>query len=161
VRITYRLAFDDYYDASQEQNAKARQVRQGAILAIAVLLFGAWIRTGNTRVGHVYLALALLLVVALPLAKWLSKRSFKNPYERGATKRSDNELTVEISEDGIQGSDSTNREEWLHFSKYSESNDAFILYQVDSVHVILPKRSFDINGLDSFRRLIKGKLARF
>jgi YcxB-like protein len=161
MRITYRLTFDDYYDAAQARNAKDRYIRGGLVLAIAVLLFGAWMRTRNTRAGHIDLVLALLVLVSLPLAGWLSKLSFKKAYRRGATNGANEKFTLEISEEGIQSADSTNREKWLDFSKYSESDNAFIIYRADSIHVILPKRAFDVNDVGNFRQLIKAKLARF
>lgn len=161
MRITYRLTFDDYYDAAQARNAKDRYIRGGLVLAIAVLLFGVWMRTRNTRAGHIDLVLALLFLVSLPLAGWLSKLSFKNAYRRGATNGTNEKFTLEISEEGIQNADSTNREKWLDFSKYSESDNAFIIYRADSIHVILPKRAFDVNNVGNFRQLIKAKLARF
>jgi hypothetical protein len=136
-------------------------VRRGLVLAITVLLFVAWTRAGNARAGHIDLLLALLVLVSLPPAQWMNERSFKKAYGRGVFQRANKECTLEISEEAIQSADSTNREEWSHFSKYSESKNAFIPYTADSIYAIFPKRTFDTNGMDTFRRLIAAKLARF
>jgi hypothetical protein len=79
---------------------------------------------------------------------------------RGVSTGSNKEVSVEISDEGIQSADSASRDEWSHFSKYSESKNAFIVYKGDCIYVILPKRAFDIDGVDRFRMLIEAKLPR-
>jgi hypothetical protein len=160
VRITYLLSFEDYFDAAQARNRKGRKAYQAILLVTAALLFGAWIRTGSTQRGHVCALLALLLLGCLPLTNWIRKRSFGSAYRRGAANAVPKEFTVEISEEGLQYDGSAIREEWSKFSKYSESGNAFILYQADSIHAIFPKRAFDITGVSTFRRLVQSKLAR-
>jgi hypothetical protein len=117
-------------------------------------------RAGNPSARHVYLLLASLVLVSLLLAQWVSKRSFLNAYRRGVSTGSNKEVSVEISDEGIQSADSASRDEWSHFSKYSESKNAFIVYKGDCIYVILPKRAFDIDGVDRFRMLIEAKLPR-
>jgi len=55
------------------------------------------------------------------------------------------EFSVDISEEGIQSADSTDRGQWPRFSNYSESKNPFVICQADSIHVIVPKRAFDVN----------------
>ena len=160
MRVTYRLAFEDYYDAYQARTAKRRRVRELLLLAITVLLCAAWIRTENRRVGQGYLVLGVMFLLSLPAARWLNKISFENAYRRGASDSSGKEFTVDISEDGIQVPHTPHKENWSCFSKYSESGSAFILYRSSSIHAILPKRAFEAGDIDSFRRLLRGKLAR-
>jgi hypothetical protein len=108
MRIGYRLSFDDYYDASRVRNAKSRHLQQGVISVASLMLFATWMRTGTARFG----LLALLALSSLFLAWWIGKRSFENAYRKGATRGANQEFTVDISEEGIQGADSTDREEW-------------------------------------------------
>lgn len=161
MRIIFRLEFEDYYDAAQARSARDRRVRQVAVLAVVALLLVAWMRAGNSRGGYVYVLLALLLLLSIPLAQWVSKRSFLNALRKDASTGPNREFSVEISKEGIQSADSAYRDDWSHFSKYSESNGAFILYQEDSISAILPKRAFDVDGADGFRRLVEAKLPRF
>jgi YcxB-like protein len=160
VKITYRLSFYDYFDAAQARDAKGWKARGLILLAVAAALFGVWIGTRKTQNGYVYVLLSLLLLGSLALANWLKRRSFKKAYVRGAVSTAPKDFTAEISEDGIQLDGSASREEWSHFSKYSESINAFILYQADSIYAIFPKRSFDTNAMNTFRRLVQAKLAR-
>jgi hypothetical protein len=109
--------------------------------ALLPMLFAIWMRTGTALFG----LLALLLLSSLFLAWWIGKRSFENAYRKGATKGANQEFSVDISEEGIQSADSTDRGQWPRFSNYSESKNPFIIYQADSIHVIVPKRAFDVN----------------
>ena len=162
MKITYRLTFEDYDDAARARNAKDRRIRAGAALGMSVLLFGYWMASGrNAQVGHAWLLLATFVVVIYLLFRWIDKLRFRKAYQRGSEGGFDrNELIVDISEDGIKSSEASNIEEWSYFSKYSESNNAFILYRANSIHAIFPKRAFDVDGMDSFRRLLQAKLGR-
>jgi hypothetical protein len=111
------------------------------LLRFLPMLFAIWMRTGTALFG----LLALLLLSSLFLAWWIGKRSFENAYRKGATKGANQEFSVDISEEGIQSADSTDRGQWPRFSNYSESKNPFIIYQADSIHVIVPKRAFDVN----------------
>ncbi len=162
MRITYRLAFEDYYDAARARDAKGVRIRAGAALGMSVLLFGYWMASGrDARVGRACLLMVAFAVVVYLLARWIDKLRFRNSYRKGAAPGLDGkELTVDISEEGVQGPEAQNKEEWLHFSKYSESDKAFILYRANSIHAIFPKRAFDVDGMNSFRQLLRTKLER-
>jgi hypothetical protein len=161
VTITFRLESEDYFDAAQARSAIGRRVRQAGVLTTLVLLFVVLKPTTNVRNGTAFLLLAVLLLGIQRLATWLERRSLKNAFKRGDSDAESREITVEISEQGIQSTDLRTSQEWSGFSKFSESNNAFILYEADSICAILPKRAFDAEGIDRFRRLIQTKLKRF
>jgi hypothetical protein len=95
------------------------------------------------------------------LARWIDKLRFRNSYRKGAIPGvGSKEFTVDISEEGVQGPEAQTKEKWSHFSKYSESDNAFILYQGNSIHAIFPKRAFDVDRMDRLRQLLRTKLGR-
>jgi hypothetical protein len=162
MRITYRLTFEDYCDAARARNAGHWRSRAGVTLAVSVLLCGYWMASGrNVRVGRTCLLIVALLVVVYLLTGWLRNLRFRNSYRKGAEPGFDGkEFTVDILEEGIQSPDTPSKEEWSQFSKYSESNNSFILYRNNSIQAIFPKRAFDVDGMNSFRRLLQEKLGR-
>ena len=162
MKITYRLTFEDYYEAARARNAKDGRIRAGAALGMSVLMFGHWLASGrNAQVGYAWLLIAAFAVVIYMLFRWIDKLRFRNAYQRASEGDFDgNEVIVDISEEGIQNPKTSSREEWSYFSKYSESDNAFVLYRANSVHAICPKRAFDADGMNSFRRLLQVKLGR-
>jgi len=71
------------------------------------------------------------------------------------------EFTVDILEDGIQSPGTSNLDKWSDFSRYAESSVSFVLLGKDSIEAIFPKRAFDADGMRSFRRILKSRVARF
>jgi hypothetical protein len=163
MRISFRLALEDYYDALQVSRARNRRIRGIAVFTMAVVLAVVLMREPNVPGGHPIIALVCLLVILLgsiPTFSWLERRSFKNSDNKGAASYPDRELTIEISETGIETVNSVHRDEWSRFSKYSESDNAFILYRDNTIYSILPKRAFDSEGISSFRRILEAKLSK-
>ena len=161
MRITFRLASEDYYEAAQARSANNRRVSEVAFLAMVGALSVVWIRAPNARGGHSYALLGFVLLALLaliPVSRLLAKLSFTNTWKNAADPGKD--FTVDISEHGIQSLDPTQKDEWSRFSKYSESVNSFILYKDGSVYAILPKRAFDPESINSFRRILKAKLPK-
>jgi hypothetical protein len=78
----------------------------------------------NARVAHTCLLIVAFLVVVYLLIGWVHSLKFRNLYRKGSEPGFDRkEFTLDISEEGIQAADAAT-EEWSHFSKYSESNNA-------------------------------------
>jgi hypothetical protein len=163
MRITFHLAFEDYYDAAQVLNASNRRISGVAVIALAVVLGVVWMRVPNVTGGHHHFLLAsllLMLLASFPAVRYLSKLSSARAYRKARGDKAGKEFTVDISEDGIQSLDPPQKDEWSRFSKYSESAGAFILCRETSVYAILPKRAFDREGIDSFRRILGAKLPK-
>jgi hypothetical protein len=163
MQITFRLASEDYYDAALTHRAKNRRINEAAVLAMVVVLSVVWMRAPNAQSTRSYVGLGLLLVVLVAMvlaSRWLEKFSFRNA-SRDAEVNPCKECSVDISEDGIQTTDQAQRDDWSHFSKYSESARSFILYQGSSVCAILPKRAFRPDSIDRFRHILKKTLPKY
>ena len=161
MRTTFRLAFEDYYDAEQARNAKNRYVTTFAILAMTLLLGLVLMRQPVTQGGHPLVALVLaflVLVGAVRAVRWLDKRSFERSFNRDANDAK--VCTVDISESGIELLDPPQRDEWSSFSKYSESDKSFILYQGTSVYAIFPKRALHLEDVEHVRRILNARLPK-
>jgi len=158
MRITYRLAFEDYYEASQARSAKSRLVWQCAILAMAFLFSVAGMRQASTRVRD--FSIAAVVLASIPALGWLQRLSFKDAHRRAVDAGSEKEFSVDVYEDGIQVVGTANKQEWPYFSTYAELAGAFILYRLNTIEAILPKRAFDLDGVNNFRKLLKANIAR-
>jgi len=162
MRITFNLTTEDYYDAAQARNKRNRRISGVVALATAFVIIALWIRGPDVESGHKYLSLGLFLIMffgIFPASKWIEKYSFRHAL-KNAEYNQNKELTIDISDTGIQSLDSPQREDWSRFSKYSETVSSFILYQADSIHAIFPKRAFDPESINSFRRILDAKLPK-
>jgi hypothetical protein len=153
MRIAYRLAWKDYYEAWRELNAKRRRVSTCAVLIYSGWLWVVGMRTRDARSSHIFFVLGLACAVLPSAAGWLKRRFFKRAC-RGA---GENEIVVEISDDGIRGRDGA-AVAWLRFSNYSESQNDFVLYHAGMIDEIFPKRAFSDSDVESFRRILKQNL---
>lgn len=161
MRITYRLTCDDYYEAAQTSKRERRWISFSAFLSLWVMLVFASIRSRGVHSEPVYAVFGFLLVLFVVLdrlAVWLGKVFFMRACARKADSL-DKEFIVNISESGISKPDSLTSEDWSSFSKHKESANDFVLYRSNLIYVILPKRAFALDDLDTFRRLLKTKLA--
>jgi hypothetical protein len=163
MRSTFHLGLDDYYDAAQARNAKNRRIANSAVLLIILLLGLVWFRTPTPKGGHPVSALvlaSLLLIGVMRATSWLGKLYFERSFDSAANHETSKVYTVDISEDGIELLDPPQKDEWSSFSKYSESDRSFILYQGASVCAILPKRSLGPQDVDQIRRILGARLSK-
>ena len=162
MTITFRLTLEDYYDAGRQFHARKRRLRGSIALGMSIFLFARWMVSGRSaRAGFVHLLAIAIIAMIYLFVGWSDRASFKRKWKRAETGAGNAELTVNISEEGIQGASLSERTAWSSFSKYSESNSAFVLYRAGSIDSIFPKRAFDIDGIANFRRLLEKQLQNF
>jgi hypothetical protein len=163
LRVTYCLNFEDYYDASQVSTAKARWISRCARLAMFALVGVVIMRSPVASVRHDYLSLGLVIVVLmfLPQAvRWLTKLYLRYANTKASRPDTGKEISVDIEVDGIQVVGVPSKQEWSHFSNYSESTHAFILYRSNTIEAILPKRAFSRDSLSSCRQILEANIVK-
>jgi len=118
-------------------------------------------RSPSAGVWRDYLSLGLVIVLFMVLpeaGRWFNRLylTYRNPKAFRADR--EKEISVDIELDGIQVVGDPNKEDWSHFSNYTESPNAFILYRSNTIETILPKRAFSPDSLSSCRQILEANI---
>jgi hypothetical protein len=149
MRVTFCLRAEDYYEARNALLAMERRLRWLAALVLALIMVVYALRSGVAIV-----LLLIFLIASLSIFECLDRLNYKRICKNAALKAQQKELTLGISEEGLQSGDGTLTEPWSYYSSYSESANVFVLYHAKMISIILPKRAFDSGDLDSFRQTL-------
>jgi hypothetical protein len=161
IRIVYRVSEEDFIETRKVFAKNEKWVRRlsrrtmpwmGALtlsLVPVILIFG------RDRVDAVPLALmgayGVYCGFALP-------RYFRKLYRKD--KRYQNEITVDISEDGVHVVTPTTdtRMKWNAINRFLESDKIFLLFHSEWSFSVVPKNAFGPGEVDSFRDLLRRKV---
>lgn len=160
MRIKYRLSREDYWDAKQMHGAVQRRVLRWSALALVVLMCSFWVATGRrAKDGYSYLLICIVLAGAYFLNQRIEKKRFERAYREWGKTGPVKDFTVDISEEGFHHPDLQKAVAWSTYSKYSESDNAFIMFdRKGSIYAIFPKRALDADEVLALRQLLKENL---
>jgi hypothetical protein len=160
MRITFHLTPDDYYEASRASTPREMLFRRSAILLISFCLIVFWVR--KRGLGGVYDCIVATIVL-LPVrwaGTWFDRFYFKRALRKKTEKNSSREITFDVLEDGLHLVGTPDPEPWSHFSRYLESAGVFVLFHGKYIEAVLPKRAFNAQGVQDFRRILARKVTR-
>jgi hypothetical protein len=147
VKVVYKLSEKDVREALGKNGGWWTKVAPVVgIFLLAVALGGLVLDPGHSLMAVVPFGIGLLMIFILKLR---AQQMFK----RG---RYDDEIQVEISDSGIDASNSVANAKfiWSAFTRYEESKNLFLLYQSQLMFNIYPKRAFSSEDADAFRSLL-------
>jgi hypothetical protein len=161
MEMSYQLTEDEYAHAQLGYLAHVRRpnrLRFQVVMATFFVLFGlavlvtSWLR--DKTGGWFILSFGLFLFVdRYVLAPYRLRRMFRRRPNTSAPRR------VSITEDGIKivQPNSSDEMQWGAFQKAHELAAEFLLMYSPTSFVLLPKRAFDVAGLEEFRSVLRAK----
>jgi hypothetical protein len=154
MQISYRLGFEDYYDALLAKTRRERLIKKCAVAALAGIPLCLWIRSDGTQNLTRDIAATLLLLVIFSGIYWLEQIRVKSTLKKATNWEVDELLHLYISDAGIKTIDEPDVEAWTNFSGYTETTNSFVLYQSKSIDAIIPKKALNEVEVEVFRRIL-------
>jgi predicted membrane channel-forming protein YqfA (hemolysin III family) len=167
MEVTYQLAADDFYDASNAHR-KSKLItrwgfRAGIVLAVLLLAFAAvvFMMFPDSPSSHelrllFVLGLIWLLCVAMSplLRRWALRRQFRG------SPSAQSPITLRVSDDGLHfhSNHMDGKVAWSSFVKWHEGKSVFALMSSPVIFHAVPKRAFTPEALAQFRETLRQRI---
>lgn len=159
VETTYQCTLDDYKEAMHSHVRSPLGSDVVAICGLVLIVFGVGVVLIHGFSAPVVALISGGVLATMPVALrrlwavWIKKDFYKHP---GFSE------TVHVWADGEgirMESDLGRREtKWPAFTRYSETDNLFILYEGARLIRVLPKRAFVTEHVSAFRELLASKV---
>lgn len=157
ISVNYELERDDVFKASAFYYSKIGIGFMRLVLGAMMCAMGVAIMSNNPGFGLLFIFSGVIQFYSPRISAWMiTRRYFANPELAG-------NITIEADKTELK---STSRAgdgalKWEEFTRWLESNEAFLLILYKGNFLIIPKKAFaDEARINEFRDLIKEKIVR-
>ena len=157
ITIQFKYSFDEYIDAFRLHYSQLKRLKRNIVFSVVLLLLGValCLFLGYSFFNSVPIYASVILVAFLLSEFFLapSKIFHSDP-------RLQEEHVLIFSDEKIlfRNAKMTIALKWKQYSHFVENDEFYLLYYQEETFLIIPKRCFKTESMESFKKLLNSKL---